>query len=315
MCQISQLKYKQGNTFTGTYRLRKPVKAISRSNTPYMACTLEDATGSLKVYLWGEESTCAVSDMDLVTATCSMRRFNDEWIADIVNVEKYTGTPENPLDLIPDSFCPKPELLVELRNLVDTLSHNGIRQFVISVLTDDEILLPFVRLPASKNHHHAQSGGLLEQSLGSAIKVADVMGKDHEQTELAIVGALFHDVAKVRTLAAEGKLTPTGYLIGHDFMTLEVLAPHFKALDKIYPDIAIALRYIWSWNINPKKSSKSSISCTALAEIVTGIDRFDTALQVDKEAFQDKPEWQNSTKYKGTSFRWRPSMEAKRVAA
>ena len=312
MCQISQLKYKQGNTFTGTYRLRKPVKAISRSNTPYMACTLEDATGSLKVYLWGEESTCAVSDMDLVTATCSMRRFNDEWIADIVNVEKYTGTPENPLDLIPDSFCPKPELLVELRNLVDTLSHSGIRQFVLSVLSDDEILLPFVRLPASKNHHHAHPSELLKHSLTSVQKVIAVVGKDYDKVELAIVGALFHDIAKIRTIAAEGKLTPTGYLISHDFMTLEVLAPHLKILDKTYPDIANALRYIWSWKINTKKSS---IPCTALAEIVAGIDRFDTALQVDAEAFQDKPEWQNSTKYKGTSFRWRPSMKAKRVAA
>lgn len=314
MCQISQLTYQQGNIFTGTYRVRKPVRAISRSDTPYMTCSLEDATGSLKIYAWGK-STCEVSDMDLVTATCRMRRFNNEWIADMVSIAKYTGTPKNPLGLIPDSFCPKPELLDQLRNLVNSLSHNGIRRFVLSVLADDEVFLPFITLPASKNHHHSQPGELLQHSLTCVEKVVAVVGKDYDKIELAIVGALFHDIAKVRTLAAEGKLTQTGYLIGHDNMTLEVLAPHLKALDSSYPDIGVALRYIWTWNINPAKKSKGSIPCTALAEIVTGIDRFDTALKVDEEAFQDKPAWQNSTSYKGKSFRWRPSMKAKWASA
>jgi 3'-5' exoribonuclease len=276
-----------------------------------MTCTLEDATGSLKVYAWGE-STCKIFDMDLVTAACRLRRFNSGWIADLLYVEQFTGTPVNPLNLIPDSFCPKPELLTQLRNLVDSLSHDGIRQFVLSVLSDDEIVLPFVRLPASRNHHHALPGGLLEHSLSSAIKVADVMGKDHEQTELAIVGALLHDIAKVRTLATEGKLTPTGYLIGHDNMTLEVLAPHFKMLDQTYPDIALALRYIWTWK-NDK--NRNSIPCIAIAEVVAGVDRIDTAINVDKEVFMGKPDWQNASKYKGTSFRWRPSMKARRTAA
>ena len=311
MCQISQLKYQQGNTFTGTYRLRKPVRAISRSSTPYMACTLEDATGSLKVYSWGE-ITCEVSDMNLVTASCRLRRFNNEWIADMVNVEHFTGTPSNPLDLIPDSFCPKPEQLTLLRNLVDSIRHSAVKEFVLSVLSDDEIALRFVRLPASKNHHHSHPGGLLEHSLSSAIRVADVMGKNHELTELAIVGALFHDVAKVRTLAAEGKLTPTGYLIGHDNMTLEVLAPHFKMLDQAYPDIGVALRYIWTWK-NDK--NRNSIPCIAIAEVVAGVDRIDTAINVDKEVFMGKPDRQNASKYKGTSFRWRPSMKAARRGA
>jgi 3'-5' exoribonuclease len=259
MSRISQLEYQQGTVFTGTYRLRTPVSAISRSNTPYMACTLEDATGSLKVYAWGE-SACKVSDMDLVTVAFRLRRFNSGWIADLLHVEQFTGTPVNPLNLIPDSFCPKPELLTQLRNLVDSLSHDGIRQFVLSVLSDDEIVLPFVRLPASRNHHHAQPSELLKHSLTSVEKVIAVVGKGYDKVELAIAAALFHDVAKIRTIAAEGKLTPTGYLIGHDFLTLEVLAPHLKTLDKIYPDIANALRYIWSWKINTNKTGSSAKS-------------------------------------------------------
>jgi hypothetical protein len=52
------------------------------------------------------------------------------------------------------------------------------------------------------------------------------------------------------------ELTSTGFVCDHDSLTLEVLAhPHLHRLDDICPDAATALRYIWTWRTQRKKSS------------------------------------------------------------
>jgi 3'-5' exoribonuclease len=84
--------------------------------------------------------------------------------------------------------------------IAERLSNNAIRGFVESVLADDEIAFPFISVPASRQHHHSIAGGLLQHSLECVIMVSRFIEFPNIELELGIVGALLHDIGKIRTL-------------------------------------------------------------------------------------------------------------------
>ena len=67
-----------------------------------------------------------------------------------------------------------------------------------------------------------------------------------QERELAIVAALFHDVAKIWTLDHQLHVTELGRLVSHDHLTLEACAPALADLESEWPDGALLLRHVWN---------------------------------------------------------------------
>lgn len=304
---INNLEYRHGAIFNGTFRLRHPFSKIAKNGSPFLSVTLEDATGEIKAYSWSKKiSSTIYKDFDCVNLTGKIREFNSTWIADVHEAERIESKPEYPLTLIPQSVCPLPALLQQLNDLVRSISNNAIRGFVESVLADDEIAFPFISAPASRQHHHSIAGGLLQHSLECVAMVSRFIEFTDAELELGIVGALFHDVGKTRTLKSVGKLTSIGFICDHDSLTLEVLAPHLHRLDAICPDAAIALRYLWTWR-NGK--NHRPIPLITIADAIAAADRISSGLNVQEAAFRDQPEWHNFARFGDNNSFWRPLLE------
>lgn len=198
---ISSLECRHGAEFTGVYRVRRPLSRIAQNGSRYLSMFLEDATGSIKAYAWSENLNVSFQEFDRAEVSGTIRSFNNSWIANILGAEKVTGRVDNSLQLIPKSICPLPNLLEQLDELVNVISHDALRQFVCAVVGDDQIVFPFVSVPASRQHHHCMAGGLLEHSLECAAMVSRFVEFPQAELELALVGALFHDIGKTRTFA------------------------------------------------------------------------------------------------------------------
>ena len=84
----------------------------------------------------------------------------------------------------------------------------------------------FKNAPAAKQFHHAYIGGLLEHTLGvadfveTACKIQPSLERD-----LAITGALLHDIGKIEEMKATSTIeyTPKGMLEGHVVIGYEVV--------------------------------------------------------------------------------------------
>jgi len=302
---IKDVEFCHGSVFSGAYRVRKPNKRVASNGVPYMVCDLEDASGQLTAYAWSEAKIIDVHDLELVMLTGRIKRFNSTYIGDVLHAEKMENCCTNALYLIPRSICPLPSLLEQLIIVVEGIKNEALRQFVFSVLADDGIAFPFVSIPASKKHHHCIAGGLLEHSLECTIMASQYAKLGDDLMDLAVVGALFHDIGKIRTIKAVGKLSDLGRVIDHDSMTLEILAPYLKTLDHTCPDAAIALRYLWTWRSH--KGSRS-IPLSTLAEVVASADRISTGLNVEEEAFDKLPEWKNFATFNEKQLCWRSIM-------
>jgi len=307
---INSLEYRHGAALSGTFRVRHPLRKVAKNGSPFLSVTLEDATGEIRAYSWSEQlTTITFKDFDCVNLTGNLRALNSSWVVDVLDAELLHYEPEHPIELIPRSICPLPALLEQLDELVKSISHESLRCFVESVLADDEIAFPFISVPASRQHHHSIAGGLLQHSLECVAMVSRFIEFPHAELELGIIGALFHDIGKTRTLKSVGKLTSTGYVCDHDSLTLEVLAKHLRRLDASCPDAAIALRYLWTWR---NGRAYRPIPLLTIAEAIGTADRISSGLNMQKAAFSCQEEWRDFASIgKNNSF-WRPRLEFQR---
>jgi 3'-5' exoribonuclease len=122
-------------------------------------------------------------------------------------------------------FAPE-EMFDELLAIVrEQIENASVRRLVESILSGNRELL--LACPAARHHHHAFAGGLLEHTLSvtrTCVFLAQKYAEYYPQMQppldqdLAVAGAILHDVGKVRELQQQPEATiytPAGALIGH----------------------------------------------------------------------------------------------------
>lgn len=306
--KIASFELRNKEQVTGEFRICSLKQHQNFKGTPYLVFNLADISGELPAVAWNDRIAGAecLKELDCITVEGRLRNVNGGWLVDVTNVKLLNDAPEHPGNLIPRGMTPDPFIVQQLDNVYDYISHQALKQFVGWVLADASIVFPFISLPASKNHHHSNVGGLLDHSLECVSMVSRFYEFPEDEVQLAMVAALFHDVGKTKTLQGVGKLTSAGYALDHDALTLEVLSQHLKRLDAICPDAGIALRYLWTWR-NHQPGYRPPL--LTIAEAIASADRISSGLNRQTEAFTNRPAWQTFAKIGDSSSFWRPKME------
>lgn len=300
---ISDLPNIDGQTIEGAFRVHRPEHRTSRNGNEYIAMVLEDLSGTIRAFAWRNryQGPPFLTEMDRVLVTGTMKWLNGEWHVDVLSMHPIGEVTGDPLALIPYRLCPEVDWIERLRGLVGTLTTGPLISFIRQVLADDSIALPFITLPASRQHHHAYAAGLLVHSIECAEFVAALPRFTGGMRELGIIAALLHDIGKTRASVRERGLPPLEAVVGHDLITLEVLAPHLRSLDQNWPGGGVALRYLLTWRIGKRLRVQPLIT---IAEAVATADRVSCGLDRDEAAFTSAPEWQTLITVDGTR-RWR----------
>ena len=297
---ISELFTHPDGPISGTFRIFTPRQMVSRSGTPYLMLDLEDFTGSVRAYGW-PNSYCgppAPDDRSIVSVTGSVRMLNDRKLVDL-HILKSVPVIIDPLRLLPQSCCPIIGGVKRLKNLLDQITMVPLRTFVDKILANDVLTLPFLSLPGSREHHHSFSGGLLTHSLECAEIVATLAIDLPRQTrELGMVAALWHDIGKVMTLDSRRGAWLTGAILDHDALTLELLATALNFLDKEWPESALMLRYLFTWN----KNGRGGRPIQVIAEAVASADRISSGLSAERLAFAKVAGWKKLEKWNGSRY-------------
>ena len=301
---IASLEYRQNAQVEAKFRINNPIIRTARNHTRYVTCILRDRAGQIPAYAWLERYRGNdLIDKSLVIVSGSMRWFADRWHVDLSEATLALKSSSDPLQYLPDEYSPISGGVQRLEGILNRLKIAPLREFMLNVMRDDRIALPFLALPASQKHHHAYPGGLLEHSLECAEFVIRATECMNEQGELAICAALLHDIGKTRTLnRASGNLI--GALLNHDLLTLELLAQPLALMDCTWPDGATALRYLLSWKLQCYGGRSPLMT---IAETVQAADRISSGMYNETELFGESPVWKKFVSDgKGRKF-WRPS--------
>lgn len=182
------------------------------------------------------------------------------------------------------------ESLYQLIVLVENCKTLAIKQFGLEILADIELIQNWVSLPASRNHHHAYPGGLLEHSLECAMLAKSSASMLTEMSvrerEVTIFAALLHDLGKTKTLSINGH-TSLGLLINHELLNLQILAKPLKKLSRTWQEGAECLQYLLTWK------AKMGFCKFIGGNIIQLADHISTSASIRRKAFDGKPDYYN----------------------
>lgn len=184
------------------------------------------------------------------------------------------------------------ESLYQLIMLVENIKTPAAKQFALEILQDIQLIKSWVSLPASKNHHHAYPGGLLEHSLECALLARTNTRMLSEislrEQEITILAALLHDIGKTKTIDINGH-TSLGSLINHEFLSLQLLAKPLEKLSAAWRQGSECLQYLLTW-----KSNMGFCKFVG-GNIIQLADHISTSASLRRKAFDGKPDYFNYT--------------------
>jgi 3'-5' exoribonuclease len=283
--------------------LQKLRSATSRFGQPFTVCALQDTSEQVWTAYWWQQFPHPIlwPDGIEVIATVRDRRFGDRRVLDVTTMELTAlsdSVPGGTLDSIPfpQWLLPQtsaPCLLRELWAQIGLVENPWVRLFNQRILHDPDISLRWVSIPASRDHHHAESAGLLRHSLEALRLLSKSPQMSQLEWDIARTAILWHDVGKILSFSAGERRGVEGYLVPHETATSEILAPHLVWLRQRAPDLVTALKLHWY----PPRHGRPLMPGQLLVE---ACDRMSAALDSREQAFQQQPAWRQFGRLDGS---------------
>ena len=256
----------------------------AKDGKKFLLMTLSDRTGSVRAVDWhnAERTDEMVTEGDVVRVKGKVVIFEGRLQ---LNVGKEEGSIEvlseeeiNPERFVRRSERDPDEMFREAMKLVDSMKDVELKEFVKVVLRSlrDDL----VNAPAAVKHHHAYMGGLLEHSLTVA-KMVDYVSKIYGiNRDMAIAGALLHDIGKIREYAVGTtgiEVTTEGELKGHIVIGVEMIRAFARKV-KLSPKKLLELEHIIISHHGEQELGSPVVPKTPEALVVHFIENMDSKM-------------------------------------
>jgi 3'-5' exoribonuclease len=168
-------------------------------------------------------------------------------------------------------------MVADLRSLVETIQDRDLRALLDRFLAEGSALWKrWSEAPAAKTYHQAYRHGLLEHCLSVAQGVSAISatfpGIDRD---LAVTGALLHDIGKVEAYEMNGgaiDLSDAGKLLGEIPLGYYLVRREIEELPGFAPDTAQALLHIILAHHGQLEHGSPVTPCTREATLVHFVD-------------------------------------------
>lgn len=145
---------------------------------------------------------------------------------------------------------------VQLWQRASEISDTALKGFLIAVLSDTKIMMPFYMSKASKSYHHNKQGELFIHSVEVAIaaqKMASQYNLPKRTQDCVFVGGLLHDIGKTMMFYNTGDGSNKGVNGQHESFNFMVLAEHLERLKDQDKTLFEAMSAMLAPQVNNKK--------------------------------------------------------------
>ncbi len=191
-------------------------------NGDFIALTLQDATGRVAAKVCDDVARLKgeFEAGEFVKAKVRANVYNGRLQLIVENIRRVNPEQDRAAgfreeNCVASSPRPIDEMWAELQGVVRGLANPFIRQLIERVVCEHEGRLRV--WPAAQTVHHAYRGGFLEHVVKIAQVVATLADAYGADRDIAIAGAILHDIGKLRELDHDLVTTYSreGYLVGH----------------------------------------------------------------------------------------------------
>jgi 3'-5' exoribonuclease len=258
------------------------IKATTRDGRPYLKMTLADETGALFNGIMFDTFKLGFEPKkgDTVLINALLHEYNNQ---SQLKIAEMSFVREGGADaFLPKSKQDPEQMAYELRHFIDKyLKDEHLTKLVQTFFNDTASYELFLKLPAAKTVHHAYIHGLLEHTLGvvkNAIYIATLYPQIHK--ELLIVGALFHDLGKVKELSVETGFdyTSDGKLMGHLLLGYMMVDEYTRNIEGFPEDYRKELLHMIASHHGQLEFGSPQVPKTAEAMALSHIDDLDAKL-------------------------------------
>ena len=260
--------------------VRDSERRSRRDGGEYLRLWLGDRTGSVACMVWEElaevEDVARAGHAVRVSGRYTVHpRFGPQ--LNLRGLEAAEAGSFDAADLLDGPARDVVQMESEVRELMATVQEPHLRTLLERVLGEGSQLWAGYRsAPAAKHYHQAYRHGLLEHSLGVAQGVSAISATFADiDRDVAVTGALLHDIGKLETYALEGEgieLTDAGRLHGEIALGYYRVRRVIEGIDGFPEALAQALGHIILSHHGALEHGSPVVPCTREATLVHMID-------------------------------------------
>jgi 3'-5' exoribonuclease len=270
-----------GQDVDSVFLVRERARRETRNGDHYLRLQLGDVTGSLTALIWE-----GVEDMDPEcvpggAVRVAGRYSVHERYGPQITVRKLRAASDaeyDPADLHEGPDTPVEQMAADLEALVETVQRPHLRELLKRLLgRGTEIGRRWRVAPAAKYYHQAYRHGLFEHSLSVAQGVSAMAARfPGIDRDVAVSGALLHDIGKVEAYSADGgaiELTDHGKLLGEIPIGYYLVRRTIETIDGFPAEDAQAVLHIILSHHGLLEHGSPVVPCTREATLVHAIDK------------------------------------------
>jgi 3'-5' exoribonuclease len=269
-----------GQQIESPFLIRDRTRREKRNGEAFLKLQLGDVTGMVEAVMWdGVDEAMAATSPGAVAIVAGRYEVRERYGA-CITVRSVREAPPgsfDPADLHDAPPVPFDRMVEDLRALIDTVQDRDLRALLDRLVSENCALWErWSQWPAAKTYHQAYRHGLLEHCLSVAQGVSAISatfpGIDRD---LAVTGALLHDIGKVEAYEMNGgaiELSDAGKLLGEIPLGYYLVRREIEELPGFAPDTAQGLLHIILAHHGQLEHGSPVTPCTREATLVHFVD-------------------------------------------
>ena len=260
--------------------VRERARRQKKTGDPFLKLQLGDVTGAVEAVVWdGVDEIGAAASPGMVVRVGGSFQVDARYGACLTVRSLRPAEPGeyDPGDLLDGPALGYDQMVADLRALVETAQNPWLRVLLDRFFSDgSEIWERWREAPAAKYYHQAYRHGLLEHCLSVAQGVSAIAATFSEiDRDVAVAGALLHDVGKVDAYTTTGaaiELTDAGKLQGEIALGYYLVRREIEKIPGFPPETAQAVLHIVLSHHGQLEHGSPVMPCTREATLVHMID-------------------------------------------
>jgi len=247
---------KEGAPVQQFFLVRQAESRTDKSGKPFLSMVLGDKSGTMVARVWSDVLAKCPGPFipgDYVWVRGQVASYKGDLqliVNDIISVAAQRALGKEPRGFDPELLhlatpYDRQQLWGELWELAAGNLGPPLKDLVLRLL--DRYREDLLVCPAARLYHHAYLGGLLEHTWCVARHtLASLAVYPDLNPDLALAGAILHDLGKVKEIASPQapELTVPGALLGHIVLGWEMVREEARALEFPDPTLLVQLEHI-----------------------------------------------------------------------